>query len=156
MLRRDSYCILGPFLLWRGVIYDGSSERMLTGEPFHHHTDDGPASIVEMLFCTSLVALVGTADAQPSSSPRRLQIVNTKVSRLTPQVCLDQTKPDDPPFTGQQHPMPLFAKRMPEPSLRRGSDLRRATFWLRRIVYQCLLDLSCSLPHPLFSPGSFL
>ncbi|KAF9164366.1 autophagy protein [Actinomortierella ambigua] len=33
--------------------------------------------IVEMLFCTSLVALVGAGD-QPSFSPRRLQITNTK------------------------------------------------------------------------------
>lgn len=40
----------------------------------------GPVSIVEMLFCTSLVAIVGTADSGPSASPRRLQIVNTKVS----------------------------------------------------------------------------
>lgn len=39
---------------------------------------DGPCSIVEMLFCTSLVAIVGTADSQPSSSPRKLKIVNTK------------------------------------------------------------------------------
>lgn len=31
-----------------------------------------------MLFCTSLIALVGAAD-QPESSPRKLQIVNTKV-----------------------------------------------------------------------------
>src|SRR5258708_39059512 len=40
--------------------------------------DDGARGIVEMLFCTSLIALVGAAD-QPSSSPRKLQIVNTKV-----------------------------------------------------------------------------
>jgi autophagy-related protein 18 len=33
-----------------------------------------------MLFCTSLVALVGAAD-QPKESPRRLHIVNTKVRR---------------------------------------------------------------------------
>jgi len=33
-----------------------------------------------MLFCTSLIALVGAAD-QPQSSPRKLQIVNTKVWR---------------------------------------------------------------------------
>ena len=33
---------------------------------------------MEMLFCTSLIALVGAAD-QPQSSPRKLQIVNTKV-----------------------------------------------------------------------------
>lgn len=32
-----------------------------------------------MLFCTSLVALVSAGD-KPSASPRRLQIVNTKVS----------------------------------------------------------------------------
>lgn len=40
--------------------------------------DDGAKGIVEMLFCTSLIALVGAAD-QPQSSPRKLQIVNTKV-----------------------------------------------------------------------------
>ncbi|KAG8723326.1 autophagy protein [Ceratobasidium sp. 428] len=39
--------------------------------------NDGSRGIVEMLFCTSLIALVGAAD-QPSSSPRKLQIVNTK------------------------------------------------------------------------------
>jgi autophagy-related protein 18 len=44
----------------------------------HMTTDDGARSIVEMLFCTSLLALVGAAD-QPQSSPRKLQIVNTKV-----------------------------------------------------------------------------
>ena len=42
------------------------------------NVDDGARGIVEMLFCTSLIALVGAAD-QPSSSPRKLQIVNTKV-----------------------------------------------------------------------------
>lgn len=36
-----------------------------------------------MLFCTSLIALVGAAD-QPQSSPRKLQIVNTKVRRRLP------------------------------------------------------------------------
>ncbi len=41
--------------------------------------DEGPIAIVEMLFCTSLVALVAAGD-KPSASPRRLQIVNTKVS----------------------------------------------------------------------------
>jgi hypothetical protein len=35
-----------------------------------------------MLFCTSLVAVVGAGD-KPSASPRRLQIVNTKVSIFT-------------------------------------------------------------------------
>lgn len=40
----------------------------------------GATSLVEMLFCTSLVALVATSDSDPKSnaSPRRLQIVNTK------------------------------------------------------------------------------
>ncbi|KIP11814.1 hypothetical protein PHLGIDRAFT_10367 [Phlebiopsis gigantea 11061_1 CR5-6] len=39
--------------------------------------NDGARGTVEMLFCTSLIALVGAAD-QPQSSPRKLQIVNTK------------------------------------------------------------------------------
>ncbi|KAH8116067.1 WD40 repeat-like protein [Phellopilus nigrolimitatus] len=39
--------------------------------------NDGARGTVEMLFCTSLIALVGVAD-QPQSSPRKLQIVNTK------------------------------------------------------------------------------
>ncbi|KAJ7196287.1 WD40 repeat-like protein [Mycena pura] len=39
--------------------------------------NDGARGIVEMLFCTSLIALVGAPDT-PSSSPRKLQIVNTK------------------------------------------------------------------------------
>ncbi|KII91373.1 hypothetical protein PLICRDRAFT_38114 [Plicaturopsis crispa FD-325 SS-3] len=39
--------------------------------------NDGARGIVEMLFCTSLIALVGVADL-PQSSPRKLQIVNTK------------------------------------------------------------------------------
>ncbi|CAJ0918073.1 19885_t:CDS:2 [Entrophospora sp. SA101] len=38
---------------------------------------DGGIGIVEMLFCTSLVALVGAGE-HPSFSPRRLQITNTK------------------------------------------------------------------------------
>jgi autophagy-related protein 18 len=39
---------------------------------------DGAIAICEMLFQTSLVALVGIGD-EPSMSPRRLQITNTKV-----------------------------------------------------------------------------
>ncbi|KAI0646686.1 WD40 repeat-like protein [Trametes meyenii] len=39
--------------------------------------NDGARGIVEMLFCTSLLALVGGAD-HPQLSPRKLQIVNTK------------------------------------------------------------------------------
>ena len=46
--------------------------------------DQGATGIVEMLFCTSLVALVGTADTLPSNSPRKLQIVNTKVRDFVP------------------------------------------------------------------------
>ncbi|KAK8849687.1 hypothetical protein IAR55_005022 [Kwoniella newhampshirensis] len=54
---------------------------ILNCDPFgkvHSKTDQGATGIVEMLFCTSLVALVGAADTQPSNSPRKLQIVNTK------------------------------------------------------------------------------
>ncbi|KAK0551673.1 autophagy protein [Tilletia horrida] len=49
-------------------------------EPFGrvYNKKEGPIYIIEMLFCTSLVALVGTPDGTPTSSPRRLQIVNTK------------------------------------------------------------------------------
>ncbi|CBQ69348.1 related to ATG18-Phosphatidylinositol 3,5-bisphosphate-binding protein [Sporisorium reilianum SRZ2] len=51
-------------------------------EPFGrvYTNNSGPTSLVEMLFCTSLVALVATSDSDPKSnaSPRRLQIVNTK------------------------------------------------------------------------------
>lgn len=50
--------------------------------PFPKPSDDGAASIVEMLFCTSLVAVVGAGD-KPSASPRRLQIVNTKVCPIS-------------------------------------------------------------------------
>ena len=39
---------------------------------------DGAIGIAEMLFCTSLVAQVGAGE-QPSLSPRRLQLTNTKV-----------------------------------------------------------------------------
>jgi autophagy-related protein 18 len=47
---------------------------------------DGAIAICEMLFQTSLVALVGIGD-EPTMSPRRLQIINTKVSKLKlPQV----------------------------------------------------------------------
>jgi hypothetical protein len=42
------------------------------------YLDDGGIGIVEMLFCTSLIALVGAGE-QPTHSPRSLQIMNTKV-----------------------------------------------------------------------------
>ncbi|WVN86828.1 uncharacterized protein L203_102001 [Cryptococcus depauperatus CBS 7841] len=54
---------------------------ILNCDPFgkvHAKNDQGATGIVEMLFCTSLVALVGAADTRPSNSPRKLQIVNTK------------------------------------------------------------------------------
>lgn len=41
--------------------------------------DEGGVSLVEMLFCTSLICLVGAGD-QPTFSPRRLRIYNTKTS----------------------------------------------------------------------------
>lgn len=37
--------------------------------------------MVEMLFNTSLVALIGAGE-QPLFSPRKLQVVNTKVNKL--------------------------------------------------------------------------
>lgn len=46
-------------------------------------TDDGARGVVEMLFSTALIALVGALD-NPQSSPRKLQIVNTKVGPRPP------------------------------------------------------------------------
>ncbi|OLL23345.1 Autophagy-related protein 18 [Neolecta irregularis DAH-3] len=48
-------------------------------EPFGRlfQKTDGGISIIEMLYCTSLVALVGGGD-QPNLSPRKMQIINTK------------------------------------------------------------------------------
>lgn len=43
----------------------------------------GGTGIVEMLFCTSLVALVGAGE-HPAFSPRQLQIINTKVTMRKP------------------------------------------------------------------------
>ncbi|RKP40075.1 WD40-repeat-containing domain protein [Dimargaris cristalligena] len=39
--------------------------------------EDHGVGLVEMLYCTSLIAVVGSGD-HPSSSPRRLQLINTK------------------------------------------------------------------------------
>ncbi|KAJ1963294.1 autophagy protein [Dispira parvispora] len=39
--------------------------------------EDHGVGIVEMLYCTSLIAVVGSGD-HPASSPRRLQLINTK------------------------------------------------------------------------------
>jgi autophagy-related protein 18 len=53
--------------------------RIFNCDPFgkFYSRTDGGIGIVEMLFCTSLVALVGAGE-QPAFSPRRLQITNTK------------------------------------------------------------------------------
>ncbi|TXT04370.1 hypothetical protein VHUM_04137 [Vanrija humicola] len=54
---------------------------ILNCDPFgkvHSKNDQGATGVVEMLFCTSLVALVGAPDQQASNSPKKLQIVNTK------------------------------------------------------------------------------
>eukprot|EP00126_Sphaerothecum_destruens_P015177 Sdes_comp9101_c0_seq1m562 len=53
--------------------------KMFNCEPFSncYSKADGGTGIVEMLFCTSLVALVGAGE-QPAFSPRRLQVCNTK------------------------------------------------------------------------------
>ena len=48
------------------------------------HPADGAIGIAEMLFCTSLVAQVGAGE-QPSLSPRRLQLTNTKVGERAAQ-----------------------------------------------------------------------
>ncbi|KAH6560343.1 hypothetical protein BASA50_003329 [Batrachochytrium salamandrivorans] len=53
--------------------------KIYNSDPFGkcYAKQDGGIGIVEMLFCTSLVALVGAGE-QPTFSPRRLQIINTK------------------------------------------------------------------------------
>ncbi|KAJ1915888.1 autophagy protein [Mycoemilia scoparia] len=53
--------------------------RIYNCDPFGkcYTKQDGGIGIVEMLFCTSLVALVGSG-SQAALSPRRLQITNTK------------------------------------------------------------------------------
>eukprot|EP00842_Homolaphlyctis_polyrhiza_P006559 jgi/Hompol1/6904/HPOL_002771-RA len=53
--------------------------KIYNSDPFGkcYAKQDGGIGIAEMLFCTSLVALVGAGE-QPTFSPRRLQIINTK------------------------------------------------------------------------------
>ena len=58
-----------------GKVYAKSASTLRRGTD---RAGEGPTAIVEMLFCTSLVALVGSAN----SSPRKLQIVNTKRGSL--------------------------------------------------------------------------
>ena len=71
--------------------------QSVSAEYYHRHNqsginiqtlaaDDG-TGIVEMLFCTSLVALVGAGE-QPNFSPRHLQIINTKVYKLISDHCI--------------------------------------------------------------------
>ncbi|AMD22154.1 HGL186Wp [Eremothecium sinecaudum] len=59
----------------------GTSEglKILNCDPFgrFYSDEDGGCGIVEMLFSTSLVAVVGIGD-NPAMSPRRLRIINTK------------------------------------------------------------------------------
>ncbi|KAI7864975.1 WD40-repeat-containing domain protein [Spinellus fusiger] len=56
-----------------------SGYRIFNCDPYSkcYSNAKGGTGIVEMLFCTSLVALVGAGE-QPSFSPRHLQIINTK------------------------------------------------------------------------------
>lgn len=76
MYSKSESCFVCPF----ASVKDRSSHPILMSlSLIRHVTDEGATAIVEMLFCTSLVALVSAGD-KPSSSPRRLQIVNTKVS----------------------------------------------------------------------------
>jgi len=56
--------------------------KVFSCDPFVNcYQGDGGAGIVEMLFCTSLVAIVGSGD-NPSRSSRRLQIINTKTKAV--------------------------------------------------------------------------
>jgi hypothetical protein len=68
--------------IWPRLHHEYALNLLTKTSRFLYRTaDDGARGIVEMLFCTSLIALVGAAD-QPQSSPRKLQIVNTKVGKL--------------------------------------------------------------------------
>ncbi|KAI8391326.1 WD40-repeat-containing domain protein [Radiomyces spectabilis] len=53
--------------------------RIYNCDPFNncYSKSEGGTGIIEMLFCTSLVALVGAGE-HPGFSPRHLQIINTK------------------------------------------------------------------------------
>ncbi|KAG9218046.1 hypothetical protein CCMSSC00406_0008823 [Pleurotus cornucopiae] len=65
--------------IWKGLHYESvrSTGYVASSSYLVGFVDNGARGIVEMLFCTSLLALVGVADV-PGSSPRKLQIVNTK------------------------------------------------------------------------------
>ena len=68
---------------------------------------NGARGIVEMLFCTSLIALVGAAD-QPQSSPRKLQIMNTKVHWMIERTLHILTHEPVVPVHDLQAIIPLF------------------------------------------------
>lgn len=57
--------------------------RIFTCEPFQKcfESNEGGASIVEMLFNTSLITLVGAGE-QAALSPRRVRLCNTKLGRV--------------------------------------------------------------------------
>jgi len=61
-------------------------------------SDEGGVSLFEMLYCTSLIALVGAGE-QPAFSPRRLRIFNTKTEKVRvnklSSVALRQSKKTD-------------------------------------------------------------
>jgi hypothetical protein len=78
--------------------------------------DQGATGIVEMLFCTSLVALVGAADTHPNNSPRKLQIVNTKVGQNTSfltAAAIDNMRADFPYFCPRCQNEPKAIDRCP-------------------------------------------
>ena len=63
--------------------------------------DEGGMGIVSMLFCTSLVALVGAGE-QPSLSPRKLTVVNTKASDTN---MLSKSDHHDCPYLCRENPL---------------------------------------------------
>ena len=83
-----SHLAVGQYLVDQGNscgltdISTGTSRgfRIYTTDPFSKcfETKEGDIAILEMLFSTSLVALI--------LSPRRLQITNTKVRLLSPHI----------------------------------------------------------------------
>lgn len=62
-------------------IFHSSPFHSIDNASFNLVTASGGTGIVEMLFCTSLVAHVGAGD-ELNISPRHLHIINTKVSTL--------------------------------------------------------------------------
>ncbi|CCD26534.1 phosphoinositide binding protein ATG18 NDAI_0H03610 [Naumovozyma dairenensis CBS 421] len=81
MLNRSSEITFVNFNQTGSCISMGTSRgfKIFCSDPFgkFYSEESGSYSIVEMLFATSLLALVGSGD-EPALSPRRLQIINTK------------------------------------------------------------------------------